>query len=326
MKLRERVLTGVLLSLVVLGTANCTTAAPVDQVGLYYTGGPMQGNHFKRLVIPGSGSQFVGIFDHIHKLPAGQRNYIVSKNPKEGDRKEADFIRVPAQGVLMDFEVSVYFKLNTHTDDIPGFKGGTLRRFYEQICKKYSCDNGGAAWDHMLDQNLRKIIENSIQEKVRPIDVGVLYAAQGATSTNNDALVAIQRDIGGTLKERVNSVLGGEFFCGPGFVIDKPDCPPLDFIINSAEPVDQAVRDSFARIRSSQNEVETAKNEAVKAGEQAKGEAARQNALKGAGELTTGQIAYLNAQANLACAQNTSGSCVLVASSAGTNIQVNPGK
>jgi len=309
-----------------VGAACSTASAPVDQIGLYYTGGPFQGTHFKKLVASGSGAVFVGFQDHVKNLPSGQRNYIISKNANEGDRKGVDLIRVPAKGVLMDFEVSVYFKLNTHTNDIPGFRGGTIRRFYEQICKKYGCDdNGGDGWNKMLDQNLRKIIETSLQEKVRPLDVGVLFASSGATSTDTDALRGIQSDIGATLKERVNSVLGGEFFCGPKFDAAKPDCPPLDFIINSAEPTDQATKDSFARIRSSQNDVESAKNKAREQEELAKGDTARQNALKQAGELSVNQIAYLNAQANLACAQNKDGHCVLVVGSSG-GVQVNTGK
>jgi hypothetical protein len=295
----------------------CTSQAPVDQVGLYYTGGMFQGNHFKRLVQPGSGAQFRGWQDHIHYLPAGQRNYIVSKHGSEGDRKGLDIIQVPAKGVLMDFEVSVYFKLNTSS--------AVIRQFYEQICKKYSCDdNGGEHWSQMLNDNLRKIIETSMQETVRPYDVGELYANQAGASGGNDSLTKVQTEVGQSLKDRVNSVLGGEFFCGPKFDRNKPECPPLDFIINSAEPTDQAVKDSFTRIRSSVNGIQEATNNGLALQEQAKGEAAKQNALKTAGELSPNQIAYLNAQANLACAQNKDGHCVLVVG--GGNVQVSTAK
>lgn len=310
---RRALLVGLVFGLLATVMTGCSSQAPVDQIGLYYTGGAFQGTHFKHLVLPGSGAQFVGWQDHIKYLPAGQRNYIISKVAVEGDRKGADSIRVPAKGVLMDFEVSVYFKLNTHSD--------VIRPFYEQICKKYGCDdNGGDGWKSMLNDNLRKIIETSLQATVRPFDVGELYANQAGASGSNDSLVRVQTEVGTTLQERVNSVLGGQFFCGPKFDRAKPECPPLDFIINSAEPVDQPVKDSFARIRSSQNGIQEATNQGLALQEQAKGEAAKQNALKGAGELSPNQIAYLNAQANLACATNKDGHCVLVVG--GGNVQV----
>src|SRR5688572_12866910 len=108
-------LIGVVLVLALGGTA-CTAPAPVDQVGLYYNGGPIEGNSFERVVLPGSGTVVLGPSDRIKWLPAGQRNYIVSKNSEEGDRRGADFIEVPAKGgVAVQFEVSVYFKLNTST-------------------------------------------------------------------------------------------------------------------------------------------------------------------------------------------------------------------
>jgi hypothetical protein len=149
--LRLAVLVGLLGGL----SAACTSSAPVDQIGLYYTGGPIQGQHFKRIIEPGSGAQLRGMFDTVIRLPAGQRNYIVSQVVGEGDRDVADAIIVPARGGIdMTFEISAYFKLNTHTDDISGYKGGTLRRFYEQICRKYSCETSDG-WDDMLNDNFR---------------------------------------------------------------------------------------------------------------------------------------------------------------------------
>lgn len=317
MTTRRRFVSAIALSLAVLSLGGCTSQAEVDRVGLHYTGGPMQGKKFEALINPGSGVQFVGIFDTVAWLPAGQRNYIVSAHQGDGDRAEvADRIIVPAKGgVKMAFELSVYFKLNTRSD--------VIRTFYEQICKKYHCTEDGG-WRKMLNDNFRKIIETSMNERIRQYDVGVLYAnnagAEGQTS--NDVLLAVQREIARTLRDRVNTVLGGPFFCGPTFDRNKPDCPDFEFIINSAVPEDPATLQSFEAIRRSQNDIETAKNRAAQLQEEARGEAAKQNALKGAGELSAGQIAYLNAQANLACAQNKDGHCVLISGS-GANVNVN---
>lgn len=302
----------VVLLAVVLG-AGCSQTAEVQNIGLYYTGGPIQGKHFKRVIQPGSGAQFQGIGDTIAWLPVNQRNYIVSKHEGEGDRAGADVIRVPARGgVLMDFEVSVYFKLNTHTDDMKDFKGGTLRRFYEQICKKYDCaENDG--WNKMLNDNFRKIIETSMRQRVFNYTVDELFAnAEGEASGKDDAINKIQSDIASTIKTNVSQVLGGQYFCGPKFDRDKPECPDFEFIINSAEPTDQAVRESFARIRASLNDAQSAKA-------RAEGQAAAQAASQRA--LTPEYLRSLEIEAMRACA--ASGNCTLIFTPNGGNVNVN---
>lgn len=269
----------------VMGIAGvgCSQQAPVDQIGLYYSGGPLEGRKFQRVITPGSGSTVLGIADDVFWLPYGQRNYIVSKDVNEGDRKKADFIRVPARGgVLMDFEISVFFKLNTATDDLKGFKGGTLRKFWENIGKKYNANEEGG-WDLMLNDNLRKVIETSMRQLVFTYTVDELYANQeGAVSGKADAIQKIQDEIAARLKDNINVALGGTYFCGPTFDRNKPgDCPPFQFIINSAEPVDGGIRDSFSAQRVAANGVITAQNQAQAQKAQAEGTAAAQNALKG---------------------------------------------
>ena len=74
----KRVLLPVAVVMLSLLTGACSKAAAVDRIGLYYTGGMLQGQHFKKVVEPGSGATFLGWQDDIKFLPAGQRNYIVS--------------------------------------------------------------------------------------------------------------------------------------------------------------------------------------------------------------------------------------------------------
>lgn len=298
------------------GMVGCAAQAPVDKVGLYYTGGPIQGRHFKHVIEPGSGNTFLGFGDDVIWLPAGQRNYIVSKHAEEGDRNTADFIRVPAKGgVLMDFEASVYFKLNTAKS--------TVKAFYEQICKKYNCSSE-KGWKKMLNDVFRKILETSMQEKIRQYDVGVLYANQAGAQgeQNNDVLLKIQREVGTTLKERINSVLGAPYFCGPKFDRKKPNtCPEFEFIINSAEPASAAVRASFEKIRQSQNEIQTAQNNALQRKAEAEGTAAAQAASVNA--LTPPYLTFLYIQALLECAKRPN--CTMIASPNGANVNVNSG-
>lgn len=318
-------LVALLIGLMLTGSG-CSRQAPVDEIGLYYSGGPIEGRKFQKIIQPGSGSTIMGIADDVFWLPAGQRNYIVSKDVNEGDKKKVDFIRVPARGgVLMDFEISVFFKLNTATDDIKDFKGGTLRKFWENIGKKYGADSEGG-WDKMLNDNLRKVIETSMRQLVFTYTVDELYAnSEGEASGKADAIQKIQDEIAARLKDNINVALGGTYFCGPTFDRSKPgDCPAFQFIINSAEPVDGAVRESFAQQRVSANGVITAENQArarkaeadgtaaVKAAE-AKGIVEAQAALRG--NLTPEFLRLQEIEALKACA--TRQGCTLIIGSGG---------
>src|SRR5437763_16636421 len=59
-------------------------AVPVDKIALHYTGGPIQGTHFVSVVQPGTRTKYYGEFDHVYYLPATQRTYIITANPKQG--------------------------------------------------------------------------------------------------------------------------------------------------------------------------------------------------------------------------------------------------
>src|SRR5207237_9063557 len=88
-------------------------AVPVDKIGLRYTGGLFQGQHFKAAISPGTHTKYYGEFDKVYLLPSTQRTYIVSKDPAAGDVRAADFISAPSSdNVPFTFEAAVYFKHN----------------------------------------------------------------------------------------------------------------------------------------------------------------------------------------------------------------------
>lgn len=273
-------------------------SVPVDKVVLHYTGGPIEGEHFERVVNPGSGTRFYGLLDHIYDLPATQRNYIMSKHPDEGDTRRAEYVGAPsADKVVTEWESATYFKLNT--------RPAVVRRFFEQICLKYRCTDlsPGGGWDHMLADTFRQQIVAAIQEQARRYRSEDIYA-------NPDTLLAMQGDIGATLKRRVNDALGGEFFCGPTFRPEASDCPEFSFVIKELS-LPTNVRDQYNANRASALAVE-----------EAKADAQSQAALRAAPELTPGQLAYIRAQAELECARRPD--CVLVVGNGTTAVQVNP--
>ncbi|MGH9156438.1 MAG: hypothetical protein ACRD1K_11530 [Acidimicrobiales bacterium] len=122
----------------------------------------------------------------------------------------------------------------------------------------------------------------------------------------------------------MTEVIGGEFFCGPGFDRSRPDvCPDFTFIIKKVS-APQSIRDNYTAVKASQIAIEQARNDATRLRVEAEGEAAKQNALRQAPSLTAEQIEFLRAQAMATCAANSN--CTLIVSDGGAGVNVNTGR
>ncbi|MBW3612069.1 MAG: SPFH domain-containing protein [Actinobacteria bacterium] len=284
----------VLCALFIQGLAS----VPPDKVALHYSGGPMEGEHFQRVVPPGTNTRFYGLLDNVHELPATQLNYIMSKAPEQTGAERAEFVGAPTlDKVTLQWETATYFKLNTH--------GPVVRRFFEEICLRYRCTDlsPGGGWDRMVADTVRQQVVAAIQGASRGYTSDDIYS-------NRETLLEIQQEIGSTLKDRLAEVLGGEFFCGPSYDPEQPlDCPGFTFLVKEVT-LPQNVQDQYDINRASALAVDNSRNEAAQRKIEAEGEAARQGALRDAPELTAAQLAYIYAQAQLECARRDH--CVLV--------------
>lgn len=293
-------------------------STPVDHIGLHYSGGPIEGTSFEGVIEPGSGARFLGLADNLVLLPVTQRDYTASTH----DDADGGPIIAPAQGgVEMQFEIAAYFTLNTGDE--------AVRQFYERVCVKFDCTTD-TGWDEMLRINFRGPIEQAIQQSIRQFTVDELYAGQATAGTTEgggaDAttvLEQVQDTIAEDLKENINTVLGGSYFCGPTFSRANPDvCPDFEFQITSAVPTSDAVRESFAENAASQQDIITAQNRAQAAVAEAEGQRQAQEALNNL-YSDPNYIAYLQALAMQACASNSN--CTLVITPDGTDVNVNAG-
>lgn len=274
-----------------------------DKIGLSYGGGLFEGRHFQGTVQPGSGLRFIGWYDKFFEYPTTQRNYIISRTEGEGDRGVPDAILAPSSDrVEVSFEVATFFKLNTNK----------IKEFHETIGLKYHAweDKG---WDNMLRDYFRQPIQTTLQEISRKYPVEKLYA-DGAVKAE------IEATFGQQLKDTINRLVGGEFFCGPTFT-GGAECPNFSFAVKNIDvPADvknvfRANQTSAAAIRTKENEVQQGRLEAER-------KRIEQEELKSS-YTDPGYLAYLNAQARLECARNQSGSCVLVeGSGSGVNVNV----
>ena len=272
-------------------------SVPVDKVALHYTGGPIEGEHFSQVVAPGTRTRFYGLLDRLYELPATQRSYIMSKDPNQGANRRAEFVGAPsADRVVTQWESATYFKLNTRPE--------VVRRFFEQICLRYRCTDlrPGGGWDQMLADTFRQQIVAAIQAEARQYPSEDIYASR-------ETLLRMQAGIGSVLKQRVNDVLGGEFFCGPTFRAEQSGCPEFSFVIKEIT-LPENVQSQYNANRASALAVDQARTDAAQRQERARGEADSQAVLRSAPELTAGQLDYIRAQAELECARRPD--CVLV--------------
>ena len=231
--------------------------AKVDQgeACVSYGGGLFEGRHFQGVKRPGP-LFFNGWGDKLFCYPSTQRNYIVSSREGEGDVEGADLITATtADSVAVQFEVATYFKLNTNDD--------VLQRFHEEIGLKYHAWESDG-WNAMLNDSFRQQIENALQELARTYDVEALYS-------DPETLETIQTQVGKTLRKRVAETLGGDYFCGPTFVIGHQpgtECGPFTFSIKRiGVPAEvaaafEANRTSEIKVKTKQNEIEQRKAEA----------------------------------------------------------------
>jgi regulator of protease activity HflC (stomatin/prohibitin superfamily) len=283
-------------------------AVPPDKIMLHYTGGPFDGTHFQEVVQPGTGTSFYGLLENLYFLPATQRNYIIDKDPNTGDKGAGDVVvGVSSDNVRFEFEAAIYFKLNTDPK--------TIRQFFEQICLHDHCTDlsNGGGWDKMLDQYLRPQIENSVRLEAGKYTREQLYR-------DPDTLKAMQADVEAELKDRVNTNLGGPYFCGPDST--AVTCTDFRVVLKNPTPP-QNVADAYADTAAAAQQVATAKNDADAKVQAAEGERDAQNARAASTPLSQAQIDYVLAQATLACAQNSN--CTLVITPGGTGVNVNTG-
>lgn len=222
---------------------------PRDKIGLSYGGGIIEGAHFQGVYQPGHGTFFNGWGDKLYLYPVTQRNYIVSKNPNEGDRKNPDFIEaVTSDNVRVEYETSTFFVLNTDL----------IRQFHERLGLKFHAWTTDG-WDTLLDQTLRQVEENALQRVTRNYDAKDLRSTAGT-------LEQVQNAVGVEMNKRIIAVLSGNYFCNPDWRSGQT-CGDMQFIIKRVT-VPNSIASAYESNAQSLIDVQTAANKVKQADQQ----------------------------------------------------------
>jgi hypothetical protein len=269
-------------------------SVPPDKLLLHYTGGPIQGTHFKEVIRPGTGTQFYGLLENYYYLPATQRTYTISATPGVGDVSGVDVVTAPSaapNSVSMSFEGTVYFKLNTNPV--------VLRQFFEQIClheQPGNCTNlkPNGGWDAMLAQYFRPALEQALRTEAGKYPYQQLWQDPTVRAT-------IQTNVGTVLAEDINRNVGGQYFCGPDST--TTNCTPMNFVLQGANPP-QSVIDAFTATAASTKSVDKATQDALAKEAAAKGDAEAQAIRAAAPAVPPAATSYIEAQAMASCAAN----------------------
>ncbi len=234
----------ILLLALVPAVTSTLAKTPRDRIGISYGGGPIEGAHFQKIVQPGSGLFFNGLFDDLYLYPADQRNYIISAaDADDGDDPTAGVVTAPTKDqVQVGYQVAVYYRLNTDL----------LREFHEELGLKYSAYTT-AGWNDLIQDTFRQQIEAALQEQTRRYDVADLFG-------NVEVLLDLQQQVEQSVSTGLVDALGAEFFCSPTF---EPggECGSPTFVVKKID-IPQPVAASFERVRVTENEVFARTNEA----------------------------------------------------------------
>ncbi len=237
---------------------------PKDKYGISYGGGPIEANHFQRVVRPGSPLFVNGFMDSLYLYPADQQNYIISKSSDQGGKKPDSVLASSRDRVQVEYQVATYFRLNSDR----------LREFHEQLGLKYRAYTA-AGWAKLITDTFRQQIESALQSQTRRYDVADLYA-------NRNSLESIQLAVQKSLKAKLREALGAEYFCGPKFKPKGP-CGDLTFVVKRID-IPKSVQTAYEQNRTSNVAILTEANKTKQRTEEAKGIAALADALDSAGE------------------------------------------
>jgi len=236
------------------------------QIAVVRNGGPMSGKSIKQILPPGHGGTYVGYWTTVHFYPATQSSYTITDDVKEGDQPGVDVISVPsADGVQMGLQGTLYFTLNTDPATVKKFDDKFGTRSFTYGGESGHAYDGNKGFGIFMNQVVRPVINNAVRQAIAGKRCSELLAScalvqnTGQPVNFNTVPVGsvnindVQSAINSDLENDINNTLGGNFFTGLKFNLNKVDVPPnVQEAINNAQSAFAAVSQSQAKIAQAQ--------------------------------------------------------------------------
>jgi regulator of protease activity HflC (stomatin/prohibitin superfamily) len=248
------------------------------QVAVIRNGGPFDNNKIRGTLPEASSRTNIGLFSEAHKYPSQQRFYTISSNAGKSDSGLVDRVQVPtSDGVNVDIEGTVYFRLNTDPEVLKDFDNKFGTRTFNGN-HPYDGDQGFADFLNtivrpVIDNNLRKEIGSVRGADVNPSialvqnqgDQSKVSADQGQKA--NERIADVERAVNEGLENDIRAQLGGDYLVDIRFTMNKAVPPPeIQQAINRAQSAFAGVSQAQAKLRKA--EIEARANEVRQQGYQ----------------------------------------------------------
>lgn len=297
------------------GTAACSEIAESDVVGLWYAQGQIDGDTFDHCVKPSTSDDW-SWNDSVYWVPNSLRTWNIAAQAGPGVDSTTPLVVTakPEPGQTSGLEVNVYTQttlmLNTYCGSDEKDASAPLVQWWQKIGKRYGA-NTEEGWAAMLGATVVPALEkakNTLRSYTADqLVLGTVWA---------EAEVAFQTAFSTEL-ERLS---GGDFFCGPDFNRNSPDCSSVAVSINNVDYRD-------AGVQKARNEKQAAVERAQAAVAEAQGKLA---AAKAQNELYQNEawlqleLAKIELAKAQACAQ--AGGCTIILDGSTGGVQVHTGQ
>lgn len=271
------IVVGIIAVICLIGFLGAFKSTDSGEICVVREGGMFDGKAVTDVRQPGEGLKNIGIWNHQDCLPATERDWVLSSNPHESDSGSVDEVSVPSSdAVNLKVDGQALFRLTTDPDKIKKFYKAFGRRKWDG--ESITSETG---WINFLRIRFRPVLVDSLRQSIGSFRCVELNNAcqyvQNAEETigqgkveqvnNSQNLAQAQKQISDQLVNGLRAALGDDYFEGVRFQ-------------NLRANFDPKVQARVNEAQAKRTEVATAKLEAQRQVEQAKGqtEVSRQQA------------------------------------------------
>jgi hypothetical protein len=213
----KRILTMTAILLVLLVSGACGFAdTQINEIGLMYEGGITQNKDYKGILRPGATMESIGYGTTVYRYRIDQRSFIA--DDEGGDTGP---VAVVSGDQRMLVEYQLYFTLNQEEE--------TLKAFHENLGVKTEAWKTDG-WQQLLNEYFKPQIERALEAAALQFDWSDLRASEETRRQFNTVTAQL-------VKQNLREVIGGEYFCGPGYQEPGDECGDFTFTVGKPELV-----------------------------------------------------------------------------------------